>query len=77
MWSLCPGSNCLTNLQYSAECTLSLVPECSKYLVLQVNCLAFNPKNEWVLATGSADRTVALFDLRKMSRSLHTFMNHT
>lgn len=43
----------------------------------EVNCLAFNPKNEWVLATGSADRTVALFDLRKMSRSLHTFINHT
>lgn len=44
---------------------------------LQVNCLAFNPKNEWVLATGSADRTVALYDLRKLSKSLHTFVNHT
>lgn len=44
---------------------------------LQVNCLAFNPKNEWVLATGSADRTVALYDLRKLSKCLHTFVNHT
>jgi histone-binding protein RBBP4 len=43
----------------------------------QVNCLAFNPKNEWVLATGSADRTVALYDLRKLSKCLHSFVNHT
>ncbi|KAJ7559142.1 hypothetical protein O6H91_04G072200 [Diphasiastrum complanatum] len=43
----------------------------------EVNCLAFNPFNEWVLATGSADRTVALFDLRKPSKPLHTFINHT
>jgi histone-binding protein RBBP4 len=42
-----------------------------------VNCLAFNPKNEWVLATGSADRTVALYDLRKLSKCLHSFVNHT
>jgi WD40 repeat protein len=42
----------------------------------QVNCLAFNPFNEWVLATGSADRTVALYDLRKLSKCLHTFVNH-
>jgi WD40 repeat protein len=44
---------------------------------VQVNCLAFNPKNEWVLATGSADRTVALYDLRKLSKCLHSFVNHT
>ena len=44
---------------------------------LQVNCLAFNPFNEWVLATGSADKTVALYDLRKITKPLHTFSNHT
>ncbi|KAH7352016.1 hypothetical protein KP509_19G025100 [Ceratopteris richardii] len=43
----------------------------------EVNCLAFNPFNEWVLSTGSADKTVALYDLRKLSRPLHTFSNHT
>ncbi|KAI5080590.1 hypothetical protein GOP47_0003773 [Adiantum capillus-veneris] len=43
----------------------------------EVNCLAFNPFNEWVLATGSADKTVALYDLRKLSKPLHTFSNHT
>jgi WD40 repeat protein len=63
-----------------------LLPVISWYLLLtpillcvefQVNCLAFNPKNEWVLATGSADRTVALYDLRKLSKCLHSFVNHT
>jgi len=43
----------------------------------EVNSLAFNPFNEWLLATGSADKTVKLFDLRKLSCSLHTFSNHT
>jgi len=43
----------------------------------EVNSLAFNPFNEWLLATGSMDKTVKLFDLRKLSCSLHTFSNHT
>ena len=43
----------------------------------EVNCLAFNPFNEYVLATGSADKTVALFDLRKLDNRLHTFASHT
>jgi histone-binding protein RBBP4 len=43
----------------------------------EVNCLAFNPFNEWVLATGSADKTVALHDVRNLSSRLHTFVNHT
>uniref|UniRef100_A0A0D6QYT2 Histone-binding protein RBBP4-like N-terminal domain-containing protein n=1 Tax=Araucaria cunninghamii TaxID=56994 RepID=A0A0D6QYT2_ARACU len=42
----------------------------------EVNCLAFNPFNEWVVATGSADRTVKLFDLRKISNALHAFSCH-
>ncbi|OEL26312.1 Histone-binding protein MSI1-like protein [Dichanthelium oligosanthes] len=43
---------------------------------LQVNCLAFNPFNEWVVATGSTDKTVKLFDLRKIDKALHTFDCH-
>jgi histone-binding protein RBBP4 len=31
-----------------------------------VNCIAFNPINEFVLATGSADKTVALWDMRNL-----------
>lgn len=43
----------------------------------EVNCLAFNPQNEHVLATGSADKTVALFDLRNLKQKLHVFESHT
>ncbi|KAM7470400.1 hypothetical protein LguiA_008583 [Lonicera macranthoides] len=42
----------------------------------EVNCLAFNPFNEWVVATGSTDKTVKLFDIRKISTALHTFDCH-
>nr|CAN72267.1 hypothetical protein VITISV_017853 [Vitis vinifera] len=42
----------------------------------EVNCLAFNPFNEWVVATGSTDKTVKLFDLRKINTALHTFDCH-
>jgi hypothetical protein len=41
-----------------------------------VNCLAFNPFNEYILATGSADKTVALWDLRNMTSKLHLFERH-
>jgi|Transcript_11806 histone-binding protein RBBP4 len=43
----------------------------------EVNALAFNPFNEHVVATASADRTVALHDTRNLSKRLHTFTNHT
>ncbi|KAG6526433.1 histone-binding protein MSI1-like [Zingiber officinale] len=42
----------------------------------EVNSLSFNPFNEWILATASADTTVSLFDLRKLTTSLHTFAGH-
>ncbi|RZR72203.1 hypothetical protein BHM03_00011161 [Ensete ventricosum] len=41
-----------------------------------VNCLAFNPFNEWVVATGSADKTVKLFDLRKLENAVYTLDCH-
>eukprot|EP00898_Chlorokybus_atmophyticus_P003487 jgi/Chlat1/4139/Chrsp269S03967 len=43
----------------------------------EVNCLSFNPVNDFLLATGSADHTVALHDMRNMKQKLHTFQNHT
>ena len=43
----------------------------------EVICLAFNPHNEVILATGSADKTVALFDQRSLGTRLHTFEAHS
>ncbi len=43
----------------------------------EVNCLAFNPFNEYVLATGSADKTVALHDIRNLQSPLHSLQHHT
>lgn len=42
----------------------------------EVNCLSFNPFSEYILATGSADKTVALWDLRNLQVKLHTFTSH-
>ena len=39
----------------------------------EINCLAFNPFSEHLLATGSADKTVALWDLRSLKSKLHSF----
>ncbi|KAJ6401602.1 hypothetical protein OIU84_016910 [Salix udensis] len=36
----------------------------------------FNPFNEWVVATGSTDKTVKLFDTRKINSALYTFNCH-
>mgnify|MGYP001339038727 CR=1 FL=1 len=35
-----------------------------------INCLAFNPFSEYIIATGSADKTVALWDMRSMRTDL-------
>ncbi|KAJ9529641.1 hypothetical protein QJQ45_014414 [Haematococcus lacustris] len=45
--------------------------------VAEVNCLAFNPLNPNILATGSADKTVALHDWRNLGQRLHVFDAHT
>eukprot|EP00891_Asterochloris_glomerata_P004904 jgi/Astpho2/4904/Aster-05833 len=42
----------------------------------EVNCLAFNPFNEFILATGSADKSVTLHDLRMIKKDLHVFEHH-
>uniref|UniRef100_H3AWK9 Histone-binding protein RBBP4-like N-terminal domain-containing protein n=1 Tax=Latimeria chalumnae TaxID=7897 RepID=H3AWK9_LATCH len=41
-----------------------------------VNCLAFNPFSEFILATGSTDQTVGLWDLRNLKLKLHSFKSH-
>ncbi|OAF68910.1 Histone acetyltransferase type B subunit 2 [Intoshia linei] len=42
----------------------------------EVNCISFNPFSEFILATGSADKTVALWDLRNLKVKLHSFESH-
>ena len=44
--------------------------------VQEVNCLSFNPYSEYILATGSADKTVALWDMRNLRLKLHAFESH-
>lgn len=44
--------------------------------VSEVNCLSFNPYSEYILATGSADKTVALWDMRNLKLKLHSFESH-
>ncbi|CAF1627608.1 unnamed protein product, partial [Didymodactylos carnosus] len=42
----------------------------------EVNCLAFNPSSEYILVTGSADKTLALWDLRNLKVKCHIFESH-
>jgi histone-binding protein RBBP4 len=42
-----------------------------------VNCLSFSPFSEFLLITGSSDRTVALWDLRNLKTKLHSLEAHT
>ena len=42
----------------------------------EVNCLSLNPYSEFILATGSADKTVALWNLRNLKLKLHSFDSH-
>lgn len=42
----------------------------------EVNCLSFNPFSEYILITGSADKTVGLWDLRNLKMPIHSFAVH-
>ena len=42
----------------------------------EINCLSFNRMTETLLLTGSTDKTVALWDLRKLDSKLHVFQQH-
>ena len=58
------------------HCCLAGVMVACEAHTAEVNCLAFNPHNPHVLATGSADKTVALHDWRNLSQRLHVFECH-
>lgn len=42
----------------------------------EINSVRFNPANDFMLATGSADHTVLLWDLRNLKTSLHCLDAH-
>ncbi len=43
----------------------------------EVNSLAFSPFGEFIIATASSDKTVAIWDLRNLKSALHSFEAHT
>ena len=43
----------------------------------EINCLDFNKRTDYLLLTGSADRSVKLWDLRNLKEKLHVFEQHT
>ncbi|KAJ3205217.1 retinoblastoma binding protein, partial [Entophlyctis luteolus] len=63
--------------------------ECDAHM-MEINCVAFNPQNEYIVATGSADKvhktlilflltnmkTVVLWDMRNFKSRLHTLDSH-
>jgi len=42
----------------------------------EINCLCFSPFSDFLLATGSADKTVKLWDMRNLKEKVHTFQGH-
>ncbi|KAG1062144.1 hypothetical protein G6F42_027491 [Rhizopus arrhizus] len=42
----------------------------------EINCVAFAPGSEWILATGSGDKTAALWDLRNLKQPIHSLRAH-
>lgn len=42
-----------------------------------INAIAFNQHHEFLLATGSADETIKVWDIRNTSEAIHTLSGHT
>lgn len=42
-----------------------------------INALSFNPASEYLLATGSADKSIGLWDLRNLKSKMHALVGHT
>ncbi|KAB2111071.1 Histone acetyltransferase type B subunit 2 [Alternaria gaisen] len=41
-----------------------------------VNCISFHPEFEGTFATGSADKSVGIWDMRNFDKKLHSLQNH-
>jgi histone-binding protein RBBP4 len=41
-----------------------------------VNCISFHPEYEMLMATGSADKSIGVWDLRNFNKKLHSLESH-
>ncbi len=41
-----------------------------------MNCVGFSPFDDFLVATGSADKTVCIWDTRNLKSKLHTLVGH-
>lgn len=41
-----------------------------------INAFSFNPASEYILATGSADKSIGIWDLRSLKSKLHSLIGH-
>jgi len=60
----------------SSETTRSAVTSGLEQHRGAINALSFNPAAETVLATGSADKTIAIWDLRNLKHKIHALEGH-
>ena len=64
-------------MTWDTRCTVSTKPTHAVAAhEAKVNCLSFNYDNPNLVVTGSADRTVAMWDLRNTKKRVHTFALH-
>ena len=42
----------------------------------EINAIGFNPFNEYLFLTASSDQTIALWDMRNLTKKLHSFTTH-
>jgi len=62
------------DLREAADVTSSAVPDAHS---MDINCLSFSPYDPFLLATGSSDTTVKLWDTRNLKSCLHELTGHT
>ena len=61
----------------SSQPTLRIAPTAPGAHKEDVMSLSFNPYQEFLLLSGSVDKTVKLWDTRNTAKALHTFVAHT
>ena len=69
-----PTQLLIWDLREAADVTSSAVPEAHS---MDINCLSFSPYDPFLLATGSSDTTVKLWDMRNLKSCLHELAGHT